>query len=144
MLLLPSRRLRGWLRVTVFKHLFQHRYDYRAEWLRFTDTIGRAGAGSRALPERAAQALADITDSEGAALLLPGEGGAFDLAARWQWDDLAVPTQGCPPELALMLERTGAVLELDEVRGGADTYGEQGARPRLAAATTPAPGRWFR
>ncbi len=26
----PSRKLRGWLRVTLTKHLFQHRYDYRA------------------------------------------------------------------------------------------------------------------
>jgi lipopolysaccharide/colanic/teichoic acid biosynthesis glycosyltransferase len=46
---LPSRRARGWLRVTLVKHLFQHRYDYRAEWLRFTRTIGRA---TRARPLR--------------------------------------------------------------------------------------------
>ena len=39
-LAVPSPRLRGWLRVTAAKHLFQHRYDYREEWLRFTRTIG--------------------------------------------------------------------------------------------------------
>ncbi|MFN6936043.1 MAG: PEP-CTERM system histidine kinase PrsK, partial [Tsuneonella sp.] len=70
LLWLPSKRVRGWLRVKAFKHLFQHRYDYRAEWLRFTGTIGRAGPDAPALPIRAAQALADITDSQGAALLL--------------------------------------------------------------------------
>ena len=47
-LILPSRRLRGWLKVTLAKHLFQHRYDYREEWLRFTRTIGNNG--SEALP----------------------------------------------------------------------------------------------
>ena len=30
------------------KHLFEHRYDYRKEWLRFTDTLGRAGPDARA------------------------------------------------------------------------------------------------
>ena len=38
---LPSNRFRAWLKVTAQKHLFSHRYDYRAEWLRLADTIGR-------------------------------------------------------------------------------------------------------
>ncbi len=126
---LPSQRLRGWLRVTAFKHLFQHRYDYRTEWLRFTETIGRPGAGGRALPERAAQALAEITDSQGAALLLPAEDGSLDLAGHWQWSELDLPTGACPPEFAAALERTGAVIELDEVRRGADAFGEQASVP---------------
>ena len=62
---LPSRRMRGWFRVTVTKHLFQHRYDYRAEWLRFTNTMGRAGPDSPPLGQRIVQAVADITDSPG-------------------------------------------------------------------------------
>jgi len=125
LLWLPSKRLRGWLRVKAFKHLFQHRYDYRAEWLRFTGTIGRAGASAPALPDRAAQALADITDSQGAILLLPADDGALQLAGRWQWSEIAVPAQPCPPELVAMMERTGAIVELDQVRAGADEFGEQ-------------------
>ena len=60
---LPSGRFRAWLRVTVSKHLFQHRYDYREEWLRFTRTIGRGTAHDASLHERAVKAIADITDS---------------------------------------------------------------------------------
>ena len=30
LVLLPSRKFRAWFRVKVSKHLFQHRYDYRA------------------------------------------------------------------------------------------------------------------
>ena len=41
LVLLPSAKLRAWLRVVLAKHLFEHRYDYRQEWLRFTDTVGR-------------------------------------------------------------------------------------------------------
>ena len=29
------------------KHLFEHRYDYRQEWLRFTDTVGRRARTAR-------------------------------------------------------------------------------------------------
>ncbi len=126
---LPSTRLRGWLRVKAFKHLFQHRYDYRAEWLRFTETIGRSGVDAPALPDRAAQALADIADSEGAVLLLPGDEGTMQAAGRWQWRDLEVPAMACPPDLAAMFEKTGGVIELDEVRGGADRLGEQALVP---------------
>ncbi|MFA9201611.1 MAG: hypothetical protein ACEQR8_10610, partial [Cypionkella sp.] len=115
LLWLPSRRLRGWLRVKVLKHLFQHRYDYRAEWLRFTGTIGRAGADAAPLPERAAQALADITDSQGAVLLLPDGHGGMDLAGRWQWSDLDVPPGPWPAALSAMLERDPRIVEIDDL-----------------------------
>ncbi|MFX8180226.1 hypothetical protein ABTK97_20105, partial [Acinetobacter baumannii] len=40
--------LKAWLKVKLAKHLFTHRYDYRAEWLRFSDTLGQPG--DRAAP----------------------------------------------------------------------------------------------
>src|SRR5258708_35490387 len=42
MVLIHSARARGWVKVKLAKHLFEHRCDYRTEWLRFTETIGRA------------------------------------------------------------------------------------------------------
>ena len=66
LVLLPSARLRAWLRVTLAKHLFEHRYDYRQEWLRFTDTVGKAGRGKAPpLEERVVKALADIGGAPG-------------------------------------------------------------------------------
>ena len=44
------------------KHLFQHRYDYREEWLRFTDTVG---GGEAPLEQRVVKALADIGGAPG-------------------------------------------------------------------------------
>ncbi|MXO73969.1 PEP-CTERM system histidine kinase PrsK [Altererythrobacter aerius] len=126
---LPSGKVRGWLRVNAFKHLFQHRYDYRAEWLRFTATIGRAGPDAPALPDRAAQALADITDSTGAVLLLPADDGAFTLAGSWQWPGAPAPGNACDPEFAAFLERGGMVIELDDVRAGTDRFGEAALVP---------------
>lgn len=114
---LPSRRLRGWLRVKVLKHLFQHRYDYRAEWLRFADTIGQGGA--RALPERASQALADITDSDGAVLFLPDTNGDYQFAGHWNWPTYRHHLSKFDDRFIASVERSGFILELDETRSGA-------------------------
>src|SRR3954447_49235 len=54
MVLIPSARARGWMKVKLAKHLFEHRYDYRTEWLRFTETLGHAGPDAAPLGERIA------------------------------------------------------------------------------------------
>src|SRR3954453_11336117 len=83
MVLLPSARARGWIKVKVAKHLFEHRYDYRTEWLRFTETLGRAGPDAAPLGERIVKAFADIVDAPGG-LLLVNEGG-LAIAGSWNW-----------------------------------------------------------
>ena len=115
---LPSRKLRGWVRVAMAKHLFRHRYDYRSEWLRFTDTIGRAGAGAAPLHERVVQAVADITDSPAGLLLTPRDEGGLGLDARWQWPSLDVPALAMGEDGAAFLAEQQFILDLDDVRGG--------------------------
>ena len=115
LLMLPSRRLRGWLRVTLTKHFFQHRYDYRVEWLRFTRTMGGSESNVPALPlhERAIQALADITDSPAGLLLLPDESRNLSLAARWQWPTAEVPPCAYPAEGIAFLEENDFIVDID-------------------------------
>lgn len=124
-LALPSPRLRGWLRVTATKHLFQHRYDYREEWLRFTRTIGRGGKGSASLEERAVKALADITESPAGLLLMPDEEAHLELVARWNWQTLPVPAIAAGHRLSALLERHHLIVALDEARAGTDHHGER-------------------
>ena len=121
---LPSPRLRGWLRVTATKHLFQHRYDYREEWLRFTRTIGRGGTGNASLEERAVKALADITESPAGLLLMPNEEARLELTARWNWPTIAVPAVAGDFVLSGLIEQHNFVLALDEARAGVDHHGE--------------------
>lgn len=128
--LLPSGRLRSWLKVTVAKHLFQHRYDYRAEWLRFTRTIGRAGTDAPPLNERLVKAVADITDSACGLLLVPGDHGDLVLGARWQWRTADVPAEAMPPGATTLLERGCFIVDLDEVRDGIDHNGETAVVPQ--------------
>ncbi len=127
--ILPSGRVRGWLKVMLSKHFFQHRYDYRAEWLRFTRTIGRAGSQTPPLHERVVQAVADITDSSAGLLLVQAESGEMVLAARWQWATADVPAEAIAASAVPGFENRGFIVDLDEVRAGIDHQGETASIP---------------
>ena len=121
---LPSPKVRRWLKVMLAKHLFQHRYDYRAEWLRFTRTIGKSGTEASPLGERIVQSVADIAESRAGLLLAPGEHGELTLAARWQWPEIEVPAAALPATSVIFFEREGFIADLDDLRSGRDTRGE--------------------
>jgi putative PEP-CTERM system histidine kinase len=117
-ILIPSPRLRAWLKVTLLKHLFQHRYDYRAEWMRFTDTLGHADDQAAPLHVRVIKAIADITDSPGGLLLLPDDSGGLASGARWGWRSLDPPGTAADATFAGHIERTGRIIEFDALRWG--------------------------
>lgn len=118
LLLLPSARLRRWLRVVLAKHFFQHRYDYREEWLRFTRTVGASGPEALPLGERAVQAVADIAECPAGLLLAPGDDGELTLAARWNWPEIEVPGCAMARSATHFLESEGWIADLDDVRSG--------------------------
>lgn len=103
---------RAWARVLVSKHLFSHRYDYRTEWLRFTETLGAPGEGATPLETRVMKAMADFTASPGGRLLLPD-----GTATAWNWPDAPAIDQPDAPLFA-HLAATGRIIELDAVRAG--------------------------
>ncbi len=109
--LLPARRTRAWVNVMLAKHLFAHRYDYRAEWLRFTDTLGRPGEKPAPLEERVVQAIAEMVGASGGLLLLPEPSG---LVARAGWH-FASERQHASPTFATMLA-SGRIVDVDALR----------------------------
>lgn len=121
----PSRRARAWLKVKFVKHFFQHRYDYRVEWLRFTETLGRPGVDAAPFDERVIKAIADITDSPGGLLLQPDEAGGLAPGARWCWPSLDVPSQAGDGAFASYCEQHGRIVELDGVRQGNGSLPEE-------------------
>ncbi|MGE4324182.1 MAG: XrtA/PEP-CTERM system histidine kinase PrsK [Sphingobium sp.] len=112
LVLLPSPQLRALWKVRVAKHFFQHRYDYRAEWMRFGDTIGRPGDGAAPLGERVAKAVADITDSPGALLLLRAEDGGLSFETGWNWAGELPDAPVLPSEQAASLERSAWIVDI--------------------------------
>lgn len=122
-IILPSPQLRARMRVLLSKHMFAHRYDYRAEWLRFTDTLGRPGDVPAPLDMRVVKAIADITEAPAGLLLIPEDAG---LAARagWNWDMSRVPAFVPGEELVALLAQ-GRILELDPLRSEAKDSAEE-------------------
>jgi putative PEP-CTERM system histidine kinase len=120
MVLVPSPRARSWAKVKIAKHLFEHRYDYRTEWLRFTETLGGSGAEARPLGERVVKAFADILDAPGGLLLESDASGAFVTGGSLNWDGPA--TVECDATSARhfwqRLAQAGRIVELDGVRNG--------------------------
>jgi putative PEP-CTERM system histidine kinase len=129
MALLPSPRARSWAKVKIAKHLFEHRYDYRTEWLRFTETLGGSGSEGRPLGERMIKAFADILDAPGGVLLQVDDSDSFVMAAAWNWHgcndhfDDRVGTSNFWDQTRL----SGRIIELDAVR-------DDGPRPKEGAA----------
>ncbi|MGH6706542.1 MAG: XrtA/PEP-CTERM system histidine kinase PrsK [Sphingomicrobium sp.] len=122
MVLLPSSRARGWAKVKIAKHLFEHRYDYRSEWLRFTETIGATGPDTPPLGQRVIKAFADILDAPGGLLLITDENGSIEPAASWNWSGSANPGAAIPGGEALAfwlsVGAEGRIIDFDAHAGG--------------------------
>jgi putative PEP-CTERM system histidine kinase len=131
-LLIVSARVRAWLSVMISKHFFEHRYDYRTEWMRFTATLGqRGGEDDRNLHRRVAKALAELTGSPGALLMLPTAAGSFGVAEQWHWPvDVAGDGATLSLRSAFMLQETRHIVDLDTQRRG--SAGEDMASEDLA------------
>ena len=131
-----SVRTRAWVTVMLAKHLFAHRYDYRAEWLRFTDTLGIPGPGAPPLEVRVVKAIADIVHAPGGVLLRP-TGEALSTGARWEWSTLLPPLDVGGGRLSEILA-AGRIVELDALRSERGDAGEAAAIPEWIMADTSA------
>ena len=130
--LLSTPWLRAWTKVKIAKHFFEHRYDYRAEWQRFTGTLGSPGEGADPLDRRIVRALAELTGSPAGLLLVP-EGAGLGGGALWNWP--AERAEGTADgALADHLAATGRIVELDAVRAGVAPMDEAAVVPAWMAA----------
>ncbi len=118
MIFVPSPNARAWARVKLTKHLFEHRYDYRNEWLRFADTVGRSGKDVAPLGERLIKAFADIVESPGGMLLVADDPNEISLAASWHWEGGAFAPDAEDLLRWRELERNPRILDIDALRRG--------------------------
>ncbi len=120
MVLAPSPRARAWAKVKIAQHLFEHRYDYRSEWLRFTGTLGGSGGEAQPLGERIVKAFADIVDCPGGLLLERDEAAGFVAGAAWNWHGRTAIDADVHSALAFWasVAPSGRILEIDGVRNG--------------------------
>ncbi|HEY7241917.1 MAG TPA: XrtA/PEP-CTERM system histidine kinase PrsK [Burkholderiales bacterium] len=112
--LFSSGTLRSRLRVFINKHFFSYRYDYRHEWLRFTNLLSSTDAGANPA-QRSIQALANLVESPGGAIWLQSEATGYAQAARWNMPALDAREPGHSP-FAAFLAKTGWVVDLEQRR----------------------------
>lgn len=118
LILVPSSKARAWMRVMLVKHLFQHRYDYREEWLRFTRTMAVTGDDVGSIEDRVVKAIADIGDAPAGLLVLPDAQYRLAPSASWQWPRIRARSHAGEAELARFLEESAHIVEFDQVRAG--------------------------
>ncbi|UYY57797.1 XrtA/PEP-CTERM system histidine kinase PrsK [Sphingomonas sp. S2-65] len=129
--LVSNSWLRAWIKVKLAKHFFRHRYDYRSEWMRFTDTLGSSEAAP--LEERIVKALADLTDSPAGLLLVP-DGGTLVPASSWNWDQDVIPGDD-DGTLVHHLQHTGRIVDLDALRISGEGSADAQAVPHWLLAS---------
>lgn len=125
--LMASGRMRAWLRVTVAKNFFSYRYDYRQEWLTFTDAMSAQRLKGTDLDEhaeleqRVIVAIARLVESHGGALWLRDEHGEF--TCRSTYKTAHDPTRWRDTDsLVVFLRDTGWIVDLDRFRTHPDEY----------------------
>lgn len=110
-----SGSVRSRLRVFIAKNFFAYRYDYRAEWLRFTARLS-GEAAPQAMGERVVQGLAEMLQCPGGALWAAPAGGAeHTVAGRWNLPPVTA-REPVDSSLCRFLAASGWIVDLDEYR----------------------------
>jgi putative PEP-CTERM system histidine kinase len=114
--LFVSRSYRNKARVLVMKALFQYKYDYRREWLRFIGTLSRS-VPEQTVPVTAVRAIAQIVNSSGGTVWVQQQGGDDYLPiGAWNCElpiDDAIDTSS---SLVTFLADRHWIIDLDEAR----------------------------
>jgi putative PEP-CTERM system histidine kinase len=116
-----SSSFRARLRVLLGKHFFRYRYDYREEWLRFTQTLS-AQMGPKDMGLQVVRGLADMLESPAGALwLLRPDEATYRQVAVWNLPAVA-QAEPADSELIRFMQRTGWVVNLDECQRAPERY----------------------
>ncbi|MDO8348493.1 MAG: PEP-CTERM system histidine kinase PrsK [Rugosibacter sp.] len=122
MLLGFSGSMRSRLKVLIGKNFFRYRYDYREEWLKFTNALCSENSVLQ-LGQQVIRGLGDMVESPAGSLWTKdASGNQFVQSARWNFpaSDITEPTNS--PMIA-SLDATGWVLSLEEFRSRPGRYG---------------------
>ena len=118
-----SGTVRARLRVFLGKHLFRYRYDYREEWLRFTQTLS-AKSSPQEMGQQVIHGLADMLESPAGGLWTKSWGEpAFSQTARWNMAQ-TLEKEDSSSALCQFLTRSGWVINLEEYRSYPRRYGQ--------------------
>ncbi|MCP4127934.1 MAG: PEP-CTERM system histidine kinase PrsK, partial [Gammaproteobacteria bacterium] len=120
-ILLFSGKIRAKTRTILSKHFFSYKYDYREEWLRFTQTMD---ASEDPVPERIIRAMAALVKSNAGTLWVRNMNGNYEILAHW---NMPAPESTDSPSLDQIVDfitETHWVIDIDEYDNRPDIYGD--------------------
>jgi putative PEP-CTERM system histidine kinase len=116
-----SGSARASLRVYLGKHFFRYRYDYREEWLRFTQTLS-AQRSPQQMGEQVIRGLAEMLESPAGGLWLKSPNdAALRQTARWNMAQCDEPEDETS-SLCTFMRASGWVINLEEYRSVPHRY----------------------
>lgn len=116
-----SGTLRAKLRVFLGKHFFRYRYDYREEWLKFTQALS-AKNSPQELGHQVIRGLAEMLESPAGGLWMRVHGeAAFSQIARWNLAHISNKEEDSSELCQYMAQ--GKVINLEEYRSFSRRYG---------------------
>jgi len=122
-ILLASDTVRARFRVFVAKHFQRYKYDYRTEWLRFTQRMSAAASEENVL-ETSILAMADIVGSPGGAMWVADDvGEPYRLRATSLSESRAPELYATDDPVPAFCRRYGWVIDLHEFRESPESYG---------------------
>jgi putative PEP-CTERM system histidine kinase len=123
MILAFSGSVRAKFKVFVGKHFFRYRYDYREEWLKFTQTLSSSDVPQE-MGQKVIRGLADMLESPGGGLWLKASGdSAFRQTARWNLAKTEVE-ESVDSSFCQFLVKSRWVVNLAEFRSFPQRYGD--------------------
>ena len=116
-----SGSMRAKLRVLVGKHFFSYRYDYREEWLKFTQTLSAQGS-PQTMGLDVIRGLADMLESPAGGLWIRhADKKNFAQSARWNTIEVR-EVEEADSSFCRFLVESGWVINLEEYRCFAKRY----------------------
>ena len=116
-----SGSMRARFRVLIGKHFFTYRYDYREEWLRFTNALASQD-GFREMGQHVIKGLADMVESPAGSLWLKNSSGSFYAQAScWNMPVTSV-TESADGSLSRFMQESGWIVNLEEYRSVPQRY----------------------
>lgn len=120
-LLVASGSMRARLRVYISKNFFSYRYDYREEWLRFTQLLAGSDEPDHTA-ETVVRALANLVESPSGMLWMQRSADSdFHQAARWNLPAQA-GMESRHGSLSRFWQERAWIVDLDEWRTNREAY----------------------
>ncbi|WP_428604706.1 XrtA/PEP-CTERM system histidine kinase PrsK [Sedimenticola sp.] len=119
LIILFSGTIRAKVRVFLSKHFFNYKYDYREEWLRFTQTLADT---DDEVPVRVVRAMSALVNSTGGSLWIKRDTGQYEFNCNLNMPDPILRITPKDDPLCNFLEKDQWLIDLDEYKRNPDLY----------------------